>query len=50
MTDFEKEILEYIRFRRCSLHRADLFSVFLSVLFGVAVAVVVIELVFDHFV
>lgn len=48
MTDFEKEILEYIRFRRESLNRADTVSVWLSVLFGAAVVVAVIELVFDH--
>lgn len=50
MTDFEREVLEYIRFRRGSLTRADTFSVCLSFLLGAAVVVAVIELVLDHLV
>ena len=47
MTDFEKEVLEYIRFRKSSLARVDYASIALCVLFGAAVVVSMLELLLD---
>lgn len=44
MTDFEKEVLDYIRFRKAQLSRIDVFLILLSVFFGASLVLAVIDL------
>lgn len=36
MTDFEKEVLEYVRFRRVEMEKTDRTLIFLHVFLGIA--------------
>lgn len=45
MTDFEKEVLEFIRFRKAQLSRSDAFSIVLAVLVGASIVLAVLDLI-----